>query len=1056
MKKGYGVNFVFVCIVLLSVSFASAGFFDWFSGDAPITGNVISEQIIFEKNDIYLDAKKGPWKHASSSGSGDAIDPLLISSVSEGQIVLVSGRDGSYSYSSSSYWKVECDYTTLSSRFYSENGLYLGFYNDKELVSEYELREFVDGITVPNGAISVYAYIKEADQWKNGYADNKDGCTFDVKVTEMVDDGAASSSGCPLGLCKPDHNGVDTAYASFVLDSGILDLNDNGYLDSADTSVLKGQHESTLNVDDSSSSSDSYKDRVHYIVDNKVLDFDNNGIVDDSELDLIKDFALSWQTVEGAFAHVYGFPSHTGDTVAYLTTLENLNAFDLNRNGGLSSTDSTLFQRGIDYLEAISQGQSIASISLNEYLIDRFVVGVYDFDNDDITDEFDLVLYNAIRTRTGVSVEDAVALAYTTVTCTDGDGGIDYYDKGNTTFSNGGRFVEFCTGDDLDFVVEYSCNSEGNDVNTDIFECPLGCFDGACIIVDNPIIIDDTLDLNGDGEIDNFDVEILKNRNYYNDASQLEAFVRSNPCAVFTPCDSIRLLVDFNGDGKSDSGDQIFLRRADLFILASEESFNEFMMKIYRLYEYYRTTDNYILPYRSDNMTLYIITLRDLGLLDSNLNGRIDGIDSANIISIIDGVYDYLSPSQEEKLRYYFDNDVYDIDNDGYTDSLDNFVLSGLIVRLSIEEIVSYLEYSSETKDDVGIDNYINYVSLTTYNIRYDTLHKQILGITLDNSEFRSITHRTNFLRWYSEGLFDFNKDGITEDSTDLQVYGGADIGIYAEPYVELINEVMPTHDGDVATYVQNLKETTAWNLTRAYVSSPNDIAVMIDVVNNNGESISEYSLSSVARKAKILAWKDSGVYDFNNDAVTNASDSAFYGRVVLGVMIDEAYELSYVDGEILILPEEVPIDPQCQSQYSCTVDPIVCPSNGVQVESCVDVSDCGRFNITSTRSCNPGVCSGCLLADSETCVPTGFRTIEDISGVATNVFCSIDRSFSSQVAVDDVCQNNFECSSNQCSNGLCVGLVEEIRAQTSILNKIICALTNLFNPTEFAACLAE
>jgi hypothetical protein len=73
---------------------------------------------------------------------------------------------------------------------------------------------------------------------------------------------------------------------------------------------------------------------------------------------------------------------------------------------------------------------------------------------------------------------------------------------------------------------------------------------------------------------------------------------------------------------------------------------------------------------------------------------------------------------------------------------------------------------------------------------------------------------------------------------------------------------------------------------------------------------------------------------------------------------------------------------------------------------------------------------------------------------VTQDVYCDVDGRTYSQKLIEGDCQNNFECLSNQCSDGVCVGLVEEIRAQTNLLWKIWCKLINLFDAEGYEQCL--
>jgi hypothetical protein len=62
--------------------------------------------------------------------------------------------------------------------------------------------------------------------------------------------------------------------------------------------------------------------------------------------------------------------------------------------------------------------------------------------------------------------------------CWDSDGGINYYEKGSVNSTINGTLVDVCnTGVRL---IERYC--DGNAAESDFFDCPNGCFDGACLV----------------------------------------------------------------------------------------------------------------------------------------------------------------------------------------------------------------------------------------------------------------------------------------------------------------------------------------------------------------------------------------------------------------------------------------------------------------------------------------------------------------------------------------------------------------------------------------------
>ena len=90
--------------------------------------------------------------------------------------------------------------------------------------------------------------------------------------------------------------------------------------------------------------------------------------------------------------------------------------------------------------------------------------------------------------------------------------------------------------------------------------------------------------------------------------------------------------------------------------------------------------------------------------------------------------------------------------------------------------------------------------------------------------------------------------------------------------------------------------------------------------------------------------------------------------------------------------------------------------------------------------------CSGCEYDNQ--CFSVGLR-IADIEGSS---YCDKDGNIKLKKADDEQCQNDFECVSNSCGNGICQnfnerieGIEEELREQRSILQRILDFFSRLF-----------
>jgi len=71
-----------------------------------------------------------------------------------------------------------------------------------------------------------------------------------------------------------------------------------------------------------------------------------------------------------------------------------------------------------------------------------------------------------------------------------------------------------------------------------------------------------------------------------------------------------------------------------------------------------------------------------------------------------------------------------------------------------------------------------------------------------------------------------------------------------------------------------------------------------------------------------------------------------------------------------------------------------------------------------------------------------GIRAMQD----GKPAYCDINKELKAQRSENQECQNNYECISNQCSNGKCIDLEKQLRETQSTLNRIMEWLKNIFS----------
>jgi hypothetical protein len=91
---------------------------------------------------------------------------------------------------------------------------------------------------------------------------------------------------------------------------------------------------------------------------------------------------------------------------------------------------------------------------------------------------------------------------------------------------------------------------------------------------------------------------------------------------------------------------------------------------------------------------------------------------------------------------------------------------------------------------------------------------------------------------------------------------------------------------------------------------------------------------------------------------------------------------------------------------------------------------------VTETLECT----NGCK--PNGQCLPFGTRLIQ-----GEPVYCSIEGTLQPQQDLGESCQNNYECSSNQCSNGQCIDLSGQLDEARGFLQEVIDWLRSLFGP---------
>ncbi len=659
------------------------------------------------------------------------------------------------------------------------------------------------------------------------------------------------------------------------------------------------------------------------------------------------------------------------------------------------------------------------------------------------------------------------------VTCTDSDGGLNYYVKGNITATGGSFSVPYQDYDKCgpmfgdvvqpNVLNEHFCMTGGP--NNELYTCPNGCVDGACVNASAPVEPTPSCGENYKIRATNFALEDM------NDAVDLEIFTNEAWATLCfekragESCDigNVEILIgSINRTGKTV---ELSVETPSIFDYKQISAYNQFVSINSLEMVFNKNEDDYVVVSycggscesvidKIKNPTDMIIDGQNW-VLDWNNSYTENNVTSSysswsryddyssNYVWV--NVFEFSDESAvQSALNKSLENGLCQVSriyNDDETDTYKNVYVCQNIWRIASQNQQILQNNGDNYQDDVVVlwfnDNLFFSVEFSSnnYNTCYDEQSCQVMEQENQRRQqadlIATISNLINNQNEYTSlGYLDYNSEQFVKYFLESCGSEVEDLGYEGAWFCRMEPAICPPH-GEQKQICARWNQITQKNEKRESVMQCNPGIC-------SGCMIPRWFQDDWSSKCIPYGFR----FEYQNGWSYEITQESSQDQIIEG---NTGIVLDYIDATQAVIRLD-----WNNATYTMQVgNTVVLDLTGLNEEEIISA----EMTLDEIQySSQEGVASSVLVT---------FNVVSNQQTPSTlNAYCDIDGRVKQQKTdAWGACQNNYECESNLCSYGECVGLKElanELQGFRGFLTRMLCRLSNPFSSDDYNSCLAE